>query len=106
MRQITWQGDALTILPIVLRAEKKMYLVFALHNVKVYVRGYSPTELAHSFYSLLLVHFCLYGPFNYISFHKLSQQVSVFSLCSSGLISALSVYSSAMKVSFFVRKYI
>ena len=38
-------------------------------------------------------YFCLYGPFNCISFHKFSRQLSAFSLCSSGLIFALLVLS-------------
>ena len=38
--------------------------------------------------------FCLHGPFNCISFHKFSRQLSVLSLCSSGLISALLVLST------------
>ena len=45
----------------------------------------------------------LYSPFNCISFNKFSRQLSAFSLCSSGLISALSVLSTIhlfMKVSF------
>ena len=49
------------------------------------------------------VYFCLYGPFNCISFHKFSWQLSVFSLCFSSLISALLVLSTiclSMKVSF------
>ena len=46
------------------------------------------TELAHSLFCSC-VWFCLYGPFNCISFHKFSRQLSDFSLCSSGLISAL-----------------
>ena len=37
------------------------------------------------------VYFCLYGPFNCIPFHKFSRQLSAFSLCSSGLTSALLV---------------
>ena len=61
------------------------------------------TELAHSFSFCFCVCFCLYGPFNCISFHKFSRQLSAFSLCSSGLISALFVLSTIylfMKVSF------
>ena len=53
------------------------------------------TELAHSFflfYSCVCV--CLYGPFNCISFHKFSRQLSAFSLCSSSLIFALLVLSA------------
>ena len=40
------------------------------------------------------VYFCLHGPFNCISFHKFSRQLSAFSLCSSGLVSALLVLST------------
>ena len=36
------------------------------------------TELAHSFLFCSYVYFCPYGPFNCISFHKFSQQLSVF----------------------------
>ena len=49
---------------------------------------HTPTELAHSFLFCLFVCFCLYGPFNCISFLKFSRHLSVFSLCSSCLISA------------------
>ena len=48
------------------------------------------------------VYFCLYGPFNCISFCNFSRQLSTFSLCSSGLISASWVLSTTylfMKVS-------
>ena len=58
-------------------------------------------SLPTPFYSALGVYFCLYGPFNCISFHKFSRQLSVSSF-SSGLISALSVFSTVylfMKVS-------
>ena len=48
--------------------------------------GHKPAELAHSFLFCSCVCFCLYGPFDCISFHKFSQQLSTFSLCSSGLI--------------------
>ena len=71
-------------------------------NVTVYV-WYKLTKLAHSFLFRSCVYFSLYGPFNCISFHKFSQQLSIFSLCSSGLISALLVLSTKylfMKVSF------
>ena len=44
------------------------------------------------------IYFCLYGPFNCISFHKFSRQLPVFSLYSSGLISAF--ICLFMKVSF------
>ena len=53
-----------------------------------------PTELAHSFSFCSCVYFCLYGPFDCISFRKFSRQLSTFSFCSSGLISALLVLST------------
>ena len=61
------------------------------------------TELAHSFLFHSCVYFCLYGPFNCISLHEFSWQISVFSPCSSGLISALLVLCTIclfMKFSF------
>ena len=63
---------------------------------------HTPAELALSFLFCTCVNFCLYGPFNCISFHKFSRQLSVFSLCSFGLISALlvlSIINLFMKVS-------
>ena len=45
---------------------------------------HKPTDFAHSFLFRSCVCFCLHGPFNCISFHKFSQQLSAFSLCSSG----------------------
>ena len=41
-------------------------------------------ELAHSCLLCSCVCFCLYGPFNCISFHKFSRHHSAFSVCSSG----------------------
>ena len=52
------------------------------------------TELAHSFLFYSCVCFYLYSPFNCISFHNVSRQLSAFPLCSSGLISALLVPST------------
>ena len=57
------------------------------------------TEFAHSFKKkkkkfCSCVCSCFYGPFNYISFHKFSRQLSAFSLCSAGLISAVFVLST------------
>ena len=52
-------------------------------------RAVHPVELAHSFLFCSWVCFCLNGSFNCISFYKFSQELSAFSLCSSGLISAL-----------------
>ena len=53
-----------------------------------------PTELAHSILFCSCVYFCLYGPFNCISFHEFSRQLSIFSLCCSGLMFALLVTST------------
>ena len=50
---------------------------------------HKPTERAHSFLFCSCVCFCLSSPLNCISFHKFSRQLCAFSLCSSGLISAL-----------------
>ena len=55
---------------------------------------HKPIELAHSFLSCSRVYFCLCGPFNCISFHEFSWQLSAFSLCSSALIYALMVLST------------
>ena len=55
---------------------------------------HKPTELAHSILFCSCVRFCLYGPFNCISSHKFSQQLSALSLCSSDLISARLVLST------------
>ena len=55
---------------------------------------HKPTELAHSFLSCSCFYFCIYCPFNCISFHTFSRQLSAFSFCSSGLISALLVLST------------
>ena len=64
---------------------------------------HKPTELTHSFLFCSCVYLCLYGPFNCISFHAVSRQLSVFLLCSSGRISAVLVLSTtylSMKISF------
>ena len=66
-------------------------------------------SLPTPFYSVI-VSISVYGSFNCISFHKFSWQLSVFSLCSSGLISAifilvLSIIYLFMKV-FFSRDII
>ena len=55
-------------------------------DVTVYV-WHKPTELAHSFLFCSCIYFCLFGPFNCFSFHKFFRQLSIFWLCSSGLIS-------------------
>ena len=51
-------------------------------------------NLPTPFCSALGVYFCLCGSFNCISSHKFSRQLSAFSLCSSGLISALLILST------------
>ena len=64
---------------------------------------YKPTECAHSFLFCSSVYFFLYDPFNWVSFHKFSRQFAALSLCSSGLLSALSVLSTVylfVKISF------
>ena len=62
-------------------------------DVTVHV-WHKPAELTHSSLFCSCVYFCLYGPFNCFSFHKLSRQFSVFWLGSSGLISAWLVLST------------
>ena len=59
---------------------------------------HKPTELAHSVLFCSWVCFCLDGPFNCISFHKFSRQLSAFSLCSSDLSYALLVLSTVCLV--------
>ena len=55
---------------------------------------YKPTELARSFFIVFLCLYLFYGPFDCISFFKVSGQLSAFSLCSFGLISTLLVLST------------
>ena len=53
-------------------------------DVAVYIFFlHKPAKLAHSFLFWSCIYFCLYGPFNCISFNKFSQQLPTFSLCSS-----------------------
>ena len=47
---------------------------------------HKPAGLAHYILFCACVCFCHHGPFNCISFHKFSWQLSTFSLCSSGLV--------------------
>ena len=64
-------------------------------EVVVYVnKDINQPELANSFLVCSCVCFCLYGPFNSISFHKFSRQLCAFSLCSFGLNSALLALST------------
>ena len=70
---------------------------------------HKPTELAHIFLFCSCVCFCLEGPFNFTSLLKFSGQIFPFSLCSSGPISALLVFSTMclfMKVSFSPDTYL
>ena len=72
-------------------------------DVTVYVKDINQLNLPTPFSFCSCVYFCLHGPFNRNSFHKFSWQLSVFSLCSSSLISALLVLSIIylfIKVSF------
>ena len=55
---------------------------------------HKPAKLAHSFLFSSCVSFCYNGPVDCISFYKFSRQLSTFSLCSSGFISALLVLST------------
>ena len=76
-----------------------------LHLVRMlrFMSDINQPSLPTPFYSVLVSNFSLCGPFNCISFHKFSRQLSVFSLCSCGLSSALLVLSTIylfMKVSF------
>ena len=57
-------------------------------EVTVYVYDINQPILPTSFLVCSHVCVCLCGPFSCISFHKFSWQLSVFSLCSCGLISA------------------
>ena len=73
-------------------------------DVAFYVHGINQPSLLTPFVLFCsCVCFCLHGPFDCISFHKVSRQLSVFSLCSFGLLSALLVLSTIclfVKVSF------
>ena len=71
-------------------------------DVTVYV-WHKPTKLAHSFLFFSCVCFCLYGPFNCISFHIFSWQLCFLTLFFQSYLSALLVLSTVclfMKVSF------
>ena len=70
-------------------------------DIAVYV-WHKPTKLACSLFCSCVC-FWLYGPFSCSSFCTFSQQLIIFSLCSSGLMSAFLVLSTRylfMKVSF------
>ena len=65
-------------------------------GVAVYVFDINQPSLPTPFFFIFRsgVCFCLYGPFNFFfSFHKFSRQLSAFSLCFFGLISALLILS-------------
>ena len=68
-------------------------------DVTDYVFDINQPSLPTPFLLCSCVCFCLYGPFHFISFHKVSRQLFAFSLCS-GLNSALSVLST---IYFFVK---
>ena len=65
---------------------------YFLDTIQLFLDINQPSLL--TFLILFLCLFCLYGPFSYILFHKFSRQLSAFSLCSSGLISAVLVLST------------
>ena len=44
-------------------------------GVIFYIWWHKATELSTSLYSIIGVCFCLYGPFNYVLFHKFSEQI-------------------------------
>ena len=58
------------------------------------------TELAHSFFLLFYscVCVCLYGPFNCISFHKFSRQLSAFPLLFYSILVSVSVFMALSTV--------
>ena len=67
-------------------------------DVTVYVFNINQPSLPTPFYSVFVSISLSYGPFNYISFHKFSLQLSVWPLCPSSLISALLVlYESLLQ---------
>ena len=55
-------------------------------DVAVYVFDINQPSLPTPLLFCSCVYFCRYGPFNCISFHKSSRQLSVLSLCSFGLL--------------------
>ena len=72
-------------------------------DIAVYVSDINQPSLPIPFLFCSCAYICLYGPFSCILFHTLSRQLSAFSLCSSGLISALLALSTKClfsKVSF------
>ena len=88
------------VVVVVLRPHGLIFSWWGCHGLCL---RHKPAELAHSFYSVLMSVSVFMAPFNCISFHKFSRQLSVFLLSSSGLISALLVLSAIylfLKVSF------
>ena len=63
-------------------------------DVTVYVLNINQPSLPIPFYSVLVSIYVFMAFSNCISSHKFSRQLSAFSLCSSGLISALLVLST------------
>ena len=95
-----------------------VYVFMTLSTVFHFMHSPDNTPLSHSVFPVLILPYwsfqlyvslrkspsaLIYGPFNCISFPEFSWQLSVFSLCFSGLISALLVLSTkylSTKVSF------
>ena len=95
-RQLSWEDSSLCFKP---SPRAHLHVIGMLR----FMLWHKPAELAHSLLFRSCVYFCLCGPFNCISFHKFSRQLSAFSLCSCNLISAFLVLSTAylfVKVSF------
>ena len=63
-------------------------------DVVVNVKDINQPSLLTPFLFCSCVYFCLYGPFNCISFHKFSRELSGFYLCSSSPNSAIAVLST------------
>ena len=76
---------------------------FEVMGILRFMSGINQQSLPIPFLFCYCIYFCLYVPFNCISFQKFSRPLSAFLLCSSGLISALLALSTIylfMKVSF------
>ena len=83
--------------------ERPYGLIFTWSGRRSVCFWHKPAELARSFLFSSRVYFYLHTPFSCISFKKFSRQLHTFSLCCSGLISAILVLSAVyffMRVSF------
>ena len=88
-------SDCASICPVNVSDSAGKRVTQGLNVMQAIVQSRSPSQhTSYTLYSVLVSCFCLYGPFNCISFHKFSRQLSAFSLRSSGLSSALLVLSN------------